>query len=112
MQLSKKNGVIGGRREREVTVMRKSMRASVYLGAIQSSLVNSNNRNTCSTSNYQWFKSKGVSHLTVYTPNICFVHYLSQCMRFFKNMVCATSKASDQPAHTRCLIRAFASRLK
>ena len=26
-------------------------------------------------------------------------------------MVCATSKASDQPAHTRKLIRAFASRL-
>ena len=27
------------------------------------------------------------------------------------NGVCATSKASDQPAHTRSLIRAFASRL-
>ena len=27
------------------------------------------------------------------------------------NMVCATSKASDQPAHTRSLIRTFASRL-
>ena len=27
------------------------------------------------------------------------------------NEVCATSKASDQPAHTRSLIRAFASRL-
>ena len=27
------------------------------------------------------------------------------------NNVCATSKASDQPAHTRSLIRAFASRL-
>ena len=27
------------------------------------------------------------------------------------NMVCATSKGSDQPAHTRSLIRAFASRL-
>ena len=26
------------------------------------------------------------------------------------NVVCATSKASDQPAHTRRLIRAFASR--
>ena len=25
------------------------------------------------------------------------------------NVVCATSKASDQPAHTRSLIRAFAS---
>ena len=27
------------------------------------------------------------------------------------NMVCATSNASDQPAHTRSLIRAFASHL-
>ena len=26
------------------------------------------------------------------------------------NVVCATSKASDQPAHMRSLIRAFASR--
>ena len=26
-------------------------------------------------------------------------------------VVCATSKASDQPAHTRSLIRAFACRL-
>ena len=28
-----------------------------------------------------------------------------------KNVVCATSKGSDQPAHMRSLIRAFASRL-
>ena len=28
------------------------------------------------------------------------------------NVVCATSKGSDQPAHTRSLIRAFASRLR
>ena len=27
------------------------------------------------------------------------------------NLVCATSKVSDQPAHTRSLIRAFACRL-
>ena len=27
------------------------------------------------------------------------------------NVVCATSKTSDQPAHARSLIRAFASRL-
>ena len=27
------------------------------------------------------------------------------------NVVCATSKASDQPAQTRSLIRAYASRL-
>ena len=28
------------------------------------------------------------------------------------NVLCVTSKASDQPAHTRSLIRAFASRLR
>ena len=33
-------------------------------------------------------------------------------MRFPNNVVCATSKASDQPAQTRSLIRAFASRLE
>ena len=27
------------------------------------------------------------------------------------NIVCATSKGSDQPAHMRSLVRAFASRL-
>ena len=31
--------------------------------------------------------------------------------RISNNVVCATSKASDQPAHMRSLIRAFASRL-
>ena len=30
----------------------------------------------------------------------------------YNNVVCATSKASDQPAHTRSLIRAFGSPLK
>ena len=50
-----------------------------------------------------------------YNPTLCYndnpqmiyepVHEISN------NAVCATSKASDQPAHTRSLIRAFASRL-
>ena len=31
--------------------------------------------------------------------------------RISNNVVCATFKASDQPAHTRSLIRVFASRL-
>ena len=42
-----------------------------------------------------------VSDATPYEP----VHEISN------NVVCTTSKASDQPAHTRCLIRAFACRL-
>ena len=32
-------------------------------------------------------------------------------IKFSNNVVCATSKASDQPAHTHSLIRAFANRL-
>ena len=36
---------------------------------------------------------------------------MSRDMRFSNNVVYATSKGSDQPAHTRSLIRAFASRL-
>ena len=40
----------------------------------------------------------------ILTPNIIEpVHEISN------NVVCATSKASDQPAHTRILIRAFVS---
>ena len=40
-------------------------------------------------------------YLIVYEP----VHEISN------NVICATSKVSDQPAHTRSLIRAFASNL-
>ena len=40
-------------------------------------------------------------NFTIYEPR----HEISN------NVVCVTSKASDQPAHTRRLIRAFASRL-
>ena len=45
-----------------------------------------------------WFRWKT---WIIYEP----VHEISN------NVVCATSKASNQPAHTRSLIRAFASRL-
>ena len=52
----------------------------------------------------------GCSVLTVFLLSMNFienepVHEISN------NVVCATSKASDQPAHTRSLIRTFASRL-
>ena len=48
----------------------------------------------------------GFSRILSDTQKTCFEprHEIS------KNVVCATSKASDQPAHTRSLIRAFASR--
>ena len=50
--------------------------------------------------NYRFRHEHTIKHV-LYEP----VHEISN------NVVCATSKASDQPAHTRSLIRAFASRL-
>ena len=46
-------------------------------------------------------EKKGKKFILIFEPQ----HEIS------KNVVCATSKASDQPTHTRSLIRAFASRL-
>ena len=46
----------------------------------------------------------GVMSLLNVSPN-------EQVHEISNNVVCATSKASDQPSHTRSLIRAFASRL-
>ena len=43
--------------------------------------------------------------IKLYTTKLTPVHEITN------NVVCGTSKASDQPAHTRSLIRAFASRL-
>ena len=37
---------------------------------------------------------------------------MEPCHEISNNVVCATSKASDQPAHTCSLIRAFASRFE
>ena len=37
--------------------------------------------------------------------------YIESQHEISNNVVCATSKGSDQPAHMRSLIRAFASRL-
>ena len=54
----------------------------------------------------QHAKGRRIAHgLIVLIIKIEPVHEISN------NLVCATSKASDQPAHTRSLIRAFASRL-
>ena len=37
--------------------------------------------------------------------------YVEPVHEISNNVLCATSKASDQPSHTRSLIRAFAGRL-
>ena len=43
--------------------------------------------------------------------SVPFTTKLEQVHEISNNVVCATSKASDQPAHTHSLIRAFACRL-
>ena len=53
-----------------------------------------------------WHGSMDIEATLTFLPSIIEpVHEISN------NVVCATSKASDQPVHTRSLIRAFASRL-
>ena len=66
--------------------------------------------------------------LVFFHPGTCFAGFVESKMKMNKvtnhinefyepwlgisnNVVCATSKASDQPAHTLSLIRAFASRV-
>ena len=49
---------------------------------------------------------------SLYIGEILILSYIFEPRREISNhVVCATSKGSDQPAHTRSLIRAFASRL-
>ena len=44
--------------------------------------------------------------------NVVFILLINEPVHeISNNVVCATSKATDQPAHTRSLIGAFASRL-
>ena len=59
----------------------------------------------CSTSPRLKVKYIDVLKLTVFQNLFEPGHEISN------NVVCATSKASDQPAHMRSLIRAFAGRL-
>ena len=52
---------------------------------------------------------RGNPERDIYINNICMAQL--KHMRFSNNIACATSKGSDQPWHTRRLIRAFVSRL-
>ena len=49
--------------------------------------------------------------LTLLSGQECRSNTFEPVHEISNNVVCATSKASDQPAHMRSLIRAFASRL-
>ena len=48
--------------------------------------------------------------IIIHTESIFII--IEPVLEISNNVVCATNKASDQPAHTRSLIRAFASRLR
>ena len=62
-----------------------------------------------------------IKQITRYkSTNVCLDDFEFACMNIFiyepwheisNNVVCVTSKGSDQPVHTRSLIRAFARRL-
>ena len=54
---------------------------------------------------FPWLLEKSPLGVSTSEIQIERVHEISN------NVVCATSQASDQPAHMRSLIRAFASRL-
>ena len=75
-----------------------------------------------------WIKCILTIFWTIWGSEVCVWGLLIKCYRLLQtsaltqvlfepvheisnNVVCATSKASDQPAHTRSLIRAFACRL-
>ena len=51
------------------------------------------------------------SYAEVVKLTVCELMKIEPVHEISNNEVCATSKASDQPAHTRSLARAFASRL-
>ena len=50
------------------------------------------------------------SYILIRVP-LVFPNAITPWHEISNNVVCATSKASDQPEHTRSLIRAFAGRL-
>ena len=52
---------------------------------------------------------KFVKNISICNEEISVLYELRHEISY--NVVCATSKGSDQPGHTRSLIRAFASRL-
>ena len=60
----------------------------------------------------QFFKYNKVARWLISFDIHVFIKLINEPVHeISNNVVCATSKASDQPAHTRSLIRAFASRL-
>ena len=52
-----------------------------------------------------------MTHTSLQRITLCISFEYEPVHEISNNVVCATSTASDQPAHTRSLIRAVASRL-
>ena len=60
----------------------------------------------------EWENVRYLTILHLLCPSTCiFLLIFEPWHEISNNVVCATGKASDQPAHMRSLIRAFASRL-
>ena len=60
-----------------------------------------------------------LSSIYVDLENVAGKHFIHSVIDIYEpqheisnHVVCATSKGSDQPAHTRSLVRVFASRVK
>ena len=61
---------------------------------------------------FEWHFPGGPKVVCVYMLTCIFIIIINEPVHeISNNVVSATSKASDQPAHTRSLTRAFASRL-
>ena len=90
-----------------------SQKTGQWLKVSSDRLVEAGNR-TCDP----WFtRHRFIPYTTAASQKYRFQLYIDTtanvCIRCMNRdmMVCATSKGSEQPAHTRSLIRAFASRL-
>ena len=72
---------------------------------------------TSEVTSIYWIEKKCIikaGALTIHLSHVWSALYLKSfepVHEISNNVVCATSKALDQPAHTRRLIKAFASRL-
>ena len=59
----------------------------------------------------QYLVEHSTTHILMICDNLCRINEPQHSISNNIHVVYGTNKASDQPVHTRCLIRAIASRL-